>query len=125
MPNIQFIEMDAFSHCTNLTSIEFSQVQKIPREAFGHCYSLAVAKFPIIKEIEPMAFYNCLRLISLYLNSISSVPILGSYVFYSTPIGGYSNTAGQYGSVYVPASLYSDFLVAPYWSDIASRIVSL
>jgi hypothetical protein len=53
------------------------------------------------------------------------VPTLSTNVFDSTPIGGYSTSAGQYGSVYVPASLYNDFIVAENWSSISSRIVSV
>jgi len=56
---------------------------------------------------------------------VSSVPTLGLSAFASTPIGGYSDSAGQYGSVYVPASLYSSFLTANNWSLISSRIASV
>ena len=68
--------------------------------------------------------YSCYNLISLNLAEVSSVPTLGTGAFTSTPIGGYSTSAGQYGSVYVPSSLYNDFLIAPNWSNISSRILS-
>jgi hypothetical protein len=66
-----------------------------------------------------------MMLTELYLTDVSSVPNLKTSVFINTPINGYSATAGQYGSVYVPASLYESFLTANHWSSIASRIVSV
>jgi len=67
-------------------------------------------------------------LISLYLTSVSKVTTLtggASSVFYSTPIGGYSAIAGQYGSVYVPQSLLTSFRTSSTWSTISSRIVGV
>ena len=69
---------------------------------------------------------SCYRLTSLNFVGVSSVPTLYPYCFTSTPIAGYTDyTDGQLGSVYVPASLYDAFVSASYWSDIASRIVSV
>jgi hypothetical protein len=53
------------------------------------------------------------------------VTALGTNPFTSTPIGGYSAVAGQYGSVFVPASLLTAFQTATNWSSIASRIVGV
>ncbi len=71
------------------------------------------------------AFGSCYNLIRLYLTSVTAVPSLGTYAFSSTPIGGYSASAGQYGSVYVPTSLVDAFKVATNWSSIADRIVGV
>jgi hypothetical protein len=72
-----------------------------------------------------LAFSGCVRLISLYLTSVSRVPTLGTSVFTSTPIGGYTTDAGQYGSVYVPMSLVDAFKTATNWSFISARIVGM
>jgi hypothetical protein len=96
--------------------------------AFQSCISLTTASFSKCSYIGGSVFSDCYNLISLYLNSVSSVPTLDgatSRVFYSTPIGGYSDIAGRYGSVYVPSSLYNSFLTATNWSSIAARIVSV
>lgn len=119
------IASNAFSSCRRLTSINFPEVLLIESNAFRSCSSLTTASFPICNNISNNAFSGCYNLISLYLNSVSSVPSLGTSVFNSTPIGGYSTSAGQYGSVYVPASLYSSFLTATNWSSISARIVSI
>ena len=64
-------------------------------------------------------------LTKVYLTSLSRVPYVYSSTFIGTPIGGYSDSAGTFGSVYVPESLYSDFIVAPNWSDVSADIVSM
>lgn len=115
----------AFGNCSALTEVNFPSCSTIGSAAFQSCISLSIASFPICTKIDSTAFSTCYNLISLYLNSVSQVTTLGSSVFYSTPIGGYSASAGRYGSVFVPASLYNDFIVASYWSDIADRIVSV
>ena len=85
-----------------------------------------MAVFPVLRSFMSSAFGNCFNLVSLYLTSVSSVPILPYMnVFGNTPIGGYSSSAGTYGSVFVPESLYNSFLAASNWSTISSRIVSM
>ena len=87
---------------------------------------LGTVTMPIVKTIGREAFAYCRNLVELHLESVPSVPTLeNSSVFASTPIGGYSASAGRYGSVFVPASLYESFLTATNWSSIASRIVSV
>ena len=44
----------------------------------------------------------------------------------STPISNYtSSTGGVYGSIYVPASLYNDYVTDTNWSAYSARIVSV
>ena len=80
---------------------------------------------PALGSIGNSVFRGCVHMIELRLDSVSAVTTLGTGVFASTPIGGYSASAGQYGSVFVPASLYESFLTATNWSSISSRIVSV
>lgn len=117
----------AFTYCTKLSSIYLPNVISIGSSAFTFCSSLTTASFSKVTSIAASAFRGCTRLVSLYLTggNISQVPSLGTSVFYSTPIGGYSAVAGQYGSVFVPSSLYSSFLTATNWKTISSRIVSV
>jgi len=65
-------------------------------------------------------------LLSLYI-LLSSVCVLAkSNAFNSTPIAGYTtNTEGVYGSIYVPASLLSDYKAANNWSYFSSRFVGI
>lgn len=43
----------------------------------------------------------------------------------STPIAGYSTITGQYGSIYVPSSLYSAYIISTNWTYYSSRFVSV
>jgi len=125
-PQCVTISSTAFGYCSSLQTVNFPQCTTISNAVFALCRDLRIASFPICTNIKASAFSRCYNLISLYLNSVSSVTTLAnSNAFSSTPIGGYSTSAGQYGSVYVPASLYSSFLTATNWSIISARIVSV
>jgi hypothetical protein len=125
-PNLKSISTYAFVSCYSLSQATFPHVTVISSNAFRYCSSLTTLEFTsTVNIIQSYAFANCLRLISLYLTGLSRVPTLSGGVFSSTPIGGYSTIAGQYGSVYVPASLYNSFLTATNWSSISARIVSV
>ena len=125
-PNVTVIGEYAFSYCNTLTSVYFPKVSSIGYECFWNCHMLSTISLPQIQTISTWVFERCYQLISLNLTGVSSVPTLGSSnVFSYTPIAGYSTSAGQYGSIYVPASLYNDFLAASVWSLFSSRIVSV
>lgn len=128
LPKCYSIGQYAFALCSALSLVTISATTNplsIGTYAFVSCYSLKEVHLSNCSLIGFSAFSRCYNLISLYLTSISSVPTLSAGVFYSSPIGGYSTSAGRYGSVFVPASLYNSFLTAVYWSDISSRIVSV
>ena len=116
----------AFAYCRSLTSVNLPQATSIGKAAFYGCTSLASIDLPLITTIVSYAFRNCYNLLSLYLLGYS-IPILTSInAFYLTPISTYTtSTGGIYGSIYVPASLYSSYLTATNWSIYSSRIVSI
>lgn len=147
-PNVVRVMTYAFGSCTRLTAISIPKASDVSGYAFNNCSSLASVYAPLLKVVRASAFFgcrslsqlslpnvssignsaftNCFKLISLDLTGVSSVPVLnGSKAFNSTPIGGYSASAGRFGSVYVPSSLYASFTAAQYWSLITSRIVSV
>jgi hypothetical protein len=98
--------------------------ESIGQSAFYIC-NISEAYIPNCKYIGEFALAFNKKLMSVNLTSVSVVPTIGYSTFNITPIGGYSDVTGEYGSVYVPASLYSAFIVAQHWSRIASRIVSV
>ena len=115
-----------FRNCTSLTTVSFPSCTSIGSYAFYNCTSLTIASFPKCTYISGYAFYSCFNLISLNLTSVSVVTSLPySSAFSSTPIAGYSASAGQYGSIYVPASLYDAFISATNWTYFSSRMVSV
>jgi hypothetical protein len=116
----------AFYGCSALTTVNLPSCTSVGGSTFVSCYSLTSVSLPVCTSVGGSAFNQCYSLTALHLTSVSRVPALGANAFASTPIGGYTSyTDGQYGSVYVPASLYSDFLTASNWSSIADRIVSV
>ena len=124
-PNVSKIYPNAFYSCSNLTSISFPVASVVGSSAFRACENLTTASFPnVMSLIADNAFRSCFNLVSLYVMG-SSVPTLGVNVFTSTPIGGYSESAGQFGSVYVPSSLWSLYIITNNWLSISSRIVSI
>lgn len=124
-PACTSIGSSAFGGCVSLTKVSFPACTSIGSSAFYMCTSLTEVNFPACPTVMGSAFYGCVNLISFYLMG-SRIPTLKtSYAFWSTPIGGYSVSAGQYGSIFVPASLYNNYLSSTNWSYFASRFVSV
>ena len=125
IPNAELIDERAFYYCPNIRSASFPAASVVGSQAFASCGMLSVLDLPLVESIGNGAFQYCYRLAELHIEGVSSVPIIGSYVFNSTPIIGYRVYTQKSGSVYVPASLYESFISAPGWSSIASCIVSV
>ena len=123
-PKVSFVGSSAFASDYKLTTVSLPLTSRIYNYAFAYCSSLATLSLPKCTSIYTYAFRNCIRLVSLYLMGSTLCTLGGSNAFSSTPIGGYSTTAGQFGKVYVPTSLYSSYIAAANWSLISSRIVS-
>ena len=115
----------AFQSCTALTSVSFPVCRMISYCTFSRCTALTSVSFPVCRAISDYAFIYCYRLISLYLTGSSICTLNNSNAFISTPIGGYSTTAGQYGSIYVPASLLASYQAATNWTYFSSRFIGV
>ena len=125
-PSISSLAMSAFANCSKLSSISFPLVAMIPNSTFQGCWSLATASFPKLSNINAYAFISCTHLISLYLTGSTRVQLANSNAFNSTPIKGYTtSTGGVYGSIFVPASLYDEYVSAYNWTYFSSRFVSV
>lgn len=131
LPACTEIHQCAFQECSSLQGIDLPKCSRIGADGFAFCSSIAVASLPVCELIGARAFRMCDSLSSLYLTSVSSVPTLGVDAFYETPIGGYPRSAGysmdydRYGTIYVPSSLYSEFVIAERWSSFMSMIVGV
>ena len=112
-----------FASCTSLTTVSFPKVTTIGYSAFINCTKLTTASFPAATTIGSGAFSKCYNLKSLYLTGSSLCKLSNSNAFSSTPIGGYSTSAGTYGSIYVPASLLASYKAATNWTYFSSRFV--
>ena len=125
-PKLTSIQSSTFASCSYLTSISFPLAKNVQSYAFGYCTRLSVASFPNISAISAYAFASCSNLLSLYLLGSSIVKLNSSNAFINTPISNYTtSTGGVYGSIFVPASLYDQYISASNWSLYSSRIVSV
>jgi len=115
----------AFSNCSALTTVSFPSCTNISNYAFCFCTELTTVSLPICTSFGSYAFRYCYNLISLYLNSVSAIPTFGTNMFSSTPISTYSTSAGRYGSIFVPASLFESFKTATGWAAYSARMVSV
>ena len=117
---------NAFYQCSALTSVTFPSVTTISSGAFYQCKTLTAVSFPAVSYISSYAFTYCYNLLSFYLLGSSIPTLTNSNTFNSTPISNYTtSTGGVYGSIFVPASLYSSYLTATNWSLYSSRFVSV
>lgn len=103
-----------------------SKVTSIGFGAFSTCEFLTTVEFPNISFISQYGFRQCYNLLSVYLTGSIFCDLLNVEAFLSTPISDYTaSTGGVYGSIYVPASLYSSYCTATNWSNYSSRFVSI
>lgn len=124
-PSCTSIGGSAFNGCLALTTASFPACTYISNYAFAGCTDLTTASFLSCTAIASYAFNNCRKLTSLYLNNVSQVTTLGTNAFSNTPIVGSSYLSGEFGSVFVPSSLYDAFCTAADWSSISARLVSV
>lgn len=126
LPKALALPSNLFRYCYILNSGAFNAASTISAYTFGYCSSLTTLSFPKLTYIySTYCFRSCFRLVSLYLMSTSVVTLSNSNAFTSTPIGGYSTTAGQYGSIYVPSSLLASYKAATNWVNLSARIVGV
>lgn len=124
--NATSIGATAFGSCYSLTTTSFPNVQFISTSAFANCRELSAISLPALKELRSNAFEKCYNLLSLYILGSEVVSLFSSNAFSSTPISTYTtSTGGVRGTIFVPASLYDQYISASNWSIYSSRIVSV
>ena len=124
-PKVTTICSGAFYTCQRLTDVNFPAAKSIWSSAFYGCVSLSSASFQAVSNISGYVFQSCFQLKSLYLGGSSVCKLAASNAFSSTPIGGYSTSAGTYGSIYVPTSLLASYKAATNWTYFSSRFVGI
>lgn len=121
-PNVIDIADSAFYLCPSIPSAIFPKAETIGGAAFGSCFGIEIISFPKAVTIGTWAFGDCSSLTSAYFLG-SSVPTFGFEVFGGTPMET-SALTGNFGSIYVPASLVSAYQAVPNLSSYASRITA-
>lgn len=125
LPNVQSIGSYAFTNCSSLSEINLPMISSLGNYTFSGCINLhTISLSGTISSIGTWTFANCSKLLSVYLNT-SSVIGVNTNAFVFTPISDYTTaTGGVYGTIYVPSSLYSSYLIATGWSVYSARLAS-
>ena len=136
LPQCESLLYSAFMNTLVLSSIVLPRCHYLGASVFMKCSDLGVVyignppksgNLMYRNIISTQAFQSCCNLLSLYILDGSAPMTLSNInAFASTPISDYTaSTGGVYGSIFVPASLYSDYIAATNWVTYSDRIVSL
>ena len=113
-----------FKYAENLSDVDVKYVDTVFSRAFEGCSVLTDIYLPVCRKLSSYAFSGCNKLSALILKYTSIVSIYNMDVLSNTPFV-YSSYTGQYGSIYVPASLVSYYKKSTTWSYFSSRITSI
>jgi len=125
LPECLEVGSNAFAQCSSLATIDLPKCAVIKDSAFNPCSKLQVASFPKCTEIGSSAFMNCSLFSSLYLLGSTVVNLKSISALRYTRFSTDLPVAQQDGIIYVPSSLYNDYIVAANWSNYASRFSSV
>lgn len=114
-PLAENVGLYAFEYCYSLTTVELDACQRVRLRAFNGCSNLDTVVLPNVSLIYSYAFSGCSKLTSVYLMRSAITQLSGTQQF---PVG----SSGL--KIYVPASLYSQYMAAVYWSAYTSNLVS-
>lgn len=113
IPKCEFIGNGCFSRCGSLMTMDLPSCTYIDSYAFFGCTYLYSVNLPVCGRINESAFYG-INTLSITLGSSSVVSLNGTYQF----------TTGQRNiSIYVPISLYAQYLSNTKWMSYSSYIV--
>lgn len=116
------MDIAAFEGCSVLSNISFPRCKTIGQCAFQACVSLTTVRFPECTTIRRQAFDSCTNLKSIYLgaSTVCSLENTDAFEYRS----GNANYTLKKLRIYVPSSLYDDYLVANNWSDYSNILLS-
>ena len=107
-----FVASYAFAYNMNIQTVNLPYATTVGDSAFYSCSSLSQVNLPVCSFIGNKAFYDT-NLTSLTLGSNSVVSLSGDNQFFPTDIL----------SIYVPGSLYNQYITNHKWISYSSHIV--
>lgn len=119
VPMCEEVWDEAFYDCQGLTQLVAPMLSLVSVDAFHGCTSLSMVSIGQICVIGAAAFEGCDSLADLYLTGSSVCNLMSYTAFVDTPF------RQGYGSIHVPASLYSDYINHSVWAVYSSRFVSI
>ena len=125
-PEVTTIMSYAFISCFSLQSVVLPKCTILSSGVFQVCSALSYVQLDVCSTIGDAEFWNSHSLMTLRLLSTSVVTLISaaSRVFNGTPILNSSYT-GEFGSIYVPSELLSDYKNATNWVAVSDRITTL
>lgn len=124
LPLIKVINNGAFARCENLLSVNFPSARIVSDAAFDTCSKMTTVFLESCTLISYAAFTQCKALESFYLLGSSVPQLTNSGAFFNTPLYS-SSYLDRYGSIFVRASLLSDYQSATNWAFYSERFVGL
>ena len=106
-----------FYGCSSLTDVYIPNVDYL-NGTFDNCTALSSVNLPKVSGFRNAVFRNCTSLTTVVFGYEGVIPYKNA-LFNTTPIG--SGT----GSIFVPASLVSEYQVANGWSSFSSQIFAI
>ena len=124
-PSCKGVGSSAFAGCLKLLNMDLPVCSVVYTGAFYNCYRISEVRIGSSLSSSSVtiwntAFYSCSRLMSFYVLCGKLAVLSSTSAFTGTPISG----SGP-GSIYVPQSLYSQYIVANNWSVYSSKITSI
>ena len=123
IPDYLFCGGPSGAYSAKITSVEFeknSVCTEIGDAAFYYCMELAsfIAP-PTLESIGSVALMNSTANATFDFSACLQVPSLAS-----SQVGSGNSLTGVYPTIYVPAELYDEWIVATNWAALADRIVA-
>ena len=143
LPNCKTIKEYGFYNCDGITTLNLPNCKVVERYAFGYCSNLTEINLPNCERVDNEAFVDCNNLTEINLPKCSQLSngIFGNGDFYNDcvlyigteldvvcELNGwlaYNNYSGNLKTIYVPQALVEDYKIAPYWCDMADKIVGI
>lgn len=122
LPDASIIGIKAFYNCTSLSDVYILEAEKLYTSAFAYCSALKTITLPKVDNISATAFGSCTSLIEIHLTGSSVATLANANAFINTPLS-ISTLTGNFGSIYVPTSLYESYIAAANWKNYKDRIV--
>lgn len=114
LPLVSYV---TFNDCSSLTDVYIPNVDYLDSTFYG-CTALSSVNLPKVSYFGNAVFTNCTSLTTVVFGYEGVIPFRYE-LFNTTPIG--SGT----GSIFVPASLVSEYQVANGWSSFSSQIFAI
>lgn len=124
LPELTLLSNQGLQAC-GLIYASVPKLADIRNQGFKSNYSLVSITLPQISIMGNSVFAECYNLVHLYLPNSIVCTLSNANTFQSTPMAGYTESAGQYGSIYVPASLLTTYKTATNWATFADRFVGI